>query len=267
MGPAQKKLLRWAGSKSSVAARLEKHIDFSRNYVEPFAGSAVMFFNNLPRKASLNDLNPHLISLYQDVQHDPRYVWSIYNRFEISRDSYNECRKEFNSTRKSKKKSALFLFLNHFCFNGIYRTNQRGHFNTPYGGKKLKLKLTLDELLHISDLIKNVQFSSLDFETFLKQYRPEGSCIYIDPPYFTNEARVFREYGPGIFCAGDLKRLFVMCEQLSKENNKIVVSYRDCKEFMELFGSFVVDRFNVTRNIGGFQDRRKIQQELIAVFE
>lgn len=262
---SSRKFLRWAGSKSGVASRLESQLDFTLPYIEPFAGSSVIFFRNRPAMAALNDINTDLMNLYRDVKDDPDYVWSIYKSIGPSKDSYNEARQRFNLTRRSKLKSAIFMYLNHNCFNGIYRTNASGKFNTPFGGQRLGPSITKEQLRYVSERLQNVTLCSLDFETFINVINPIRSSVYMDPPYFTEEARVFREYGPGVFAKADLHRLERVCRSLSDRGNRVVVSYQDCSEFRDLFSDCIVDEIDVTRNVGGFRDRRKRQRELIAV--
>lgn len=248
-----------------MAHHLGELLDFKNHYIEPFAGSAVLFFRNCPQKAFLNDINCHLIDLYQDIRADPYYIWKFYSSIPATPEHYKSARDRFNSIRRSKIRSSLFLFLNHYCFNGIFRTNSCGAFNTPFGGQKPVKRMTLEKIVEFGQLLSNVELHSDDFEVFLRKIRPTNASIYMDPPYFTVEDRIFREYGPGVFSRFDLERLFVLCRELSAEGNRIVVSYQDCAEFRSLFGAFIVDSIDVVRNVGGFRDRRKIQRELIAV--
>src|SRR5260370_17030498 len=62
--------LRWAGSKRRLLPVLQtfwtkKH----QRYLEPFAGSACLFFSIKPPKAILGDLNPELIATYIEVKY------------------------------------------------------------------------------------------------------------------------------------------------------------------------------------------------------
>lgn len=160
----------------------------------------------------------------------------------------------------------MFLYLNHYCFNGIYRTNSKGKFNTPYGAKKkIKIKASYDDLLNCARAIRNVKFSSDDFEYFLDSISPQRAVIYLDPPYFTKDTRVFGEYSKNIFNLSDLARLRVVAEKLCGKKNKIVISYANCTEFKNYFSDCIVGKIKVQRNVGGFSGRRRIDSELIAV--
>jgi DNA adenine methylase len=261
----QSKLLKWAGSKSQISDRITPFLSFDVPYIEPFCGSAVFFFENSPTTCHLNDLNADLIGFFTQTKNAPDEVWEYYDAIPVSETSYYLARAQYNEMEQSTKKAGYFIYLNHFCFNGLYRTNRSGKFNTPYGAKlKIKRKLDREAFRRFSSLLQNAQLHSLDFEDFLVNVNPTGSCIYMDPPYFTNDERVFGEYGASTFKGCDLERLFKISCTLSKEN-RVVISYKNCTEFSNMFSDFIVGDISVTRNVGGFAGRRKTEKELIAI--
>lgn len=260
-------ILKWAGSKSQSAHILMPFLDSDRTYIEPFCGSATFFFAGSFAFSHLNDSNASLMGFYRGVASSPEEVWNIYDAIEVSESRYYSVRESFNALDEGVEKAAFFLYLNHFCFNGIYRTNKKGKFNTPFGAKKkIRRKTTLNELRAFSEQLSNATLSCLDFEDFLDQLSPINACIYMDPPYFTGDNRVFGEYGAKTFGSDDLIRLLGICNKL-RFRNKIVVSYRDCTEFRELFAENVSAEIQVRRNVGGFAGRRKTDGELVAVFQ
>lgn len=260
-----RKMLKWAGSKSNVSSQLKQFLAFDRPYIEPFCGSAAFYFESLPKEAALNDLNSHLIDCYRSVRDEPSEVWRQYDRLEVSEENYYKVRTMFNDMQRSHLKSALFVYLNHYCFNGIYRTNKSGLFNTPYGAKsKIKKKFSLEDFVYFSQALQNTALHSSDFETFLQLIAPSKTCIYMDPPYFTVEGRVFNEYGAKSFLADDLARLHAIAIKLANDN-LVVISYKNCSEFRDLFEPYLAAPITVTRNVGGFAGRRKSETELIAV--
>lgn len=242
-------------------------LDSERTYVEPFCGSATFFFSGRFASSHLNDSNASLMGFYREVARSPEEVWQIYNDIEVSEARYYSVRERFNAIDEGVEKAALFLYLNHYCFNGIYRTNKNGKFNTPFGAKKkIRKKTSLSELQAFSEQLENATLSCMDFEDFLDQISPVNACVYMDPPYFTGDNRVFGEYGAKTFGSDDLTRLWETCNKLKKDN-KIVVSYRDCTEFRELFAENLTAEIQVRRNVGGFAGRRKTDGELVAVFQ
>src|SRR5258708_6436591 len=62
--------LRWAGSKRRLLPLLQSFWTKRHNrYLEPFAGSACLFFAIKPPKAILGDLNPELMATYVEVKY------------------------------------------------------------------------------------------------------------------------------------------------------------------------------------------------------
>ncbi len=261
------KILKWAGSKANIFHQLEKHLDFDKPYVEPFCGSSAFFFAGKPRVAHLNDANDKLINFYLQLQQAPEPLWALYYSYPVSQDDYYYYRAKFNQERDEISLAALFLYLNHYSFNGIYRTNSSGAFNTPYGAnKKIKQKLTLEQILNASTAVQAATFSCDDFQSFIEELGPVGHTIYMDPPYHTQETRVFKEYGASVFSEFDLRRLKKICVSLSY-HNKVVVSYKRCTDFADMFGEHIIGEISVTRNVGGFTGRRKADLEYVAVLE
>ena len=135
MDSSQLTPLRWAGSKKRLLRLLgarspRKYL----RYIEPFAGSAVLFYHLKPRMALLADVNSDLIAFYRSLRRSPESLYSQIAEVEVSRPAYLKVRSAFQEA-SGEQRSAYFWYLNRCCFNGIYRTNQKGEFNVPFGSK------------------------------------------------------------------------------------------------------------------------------------
>lgn len=259
------KILKWAGSKANQYSRISHHFDGAECYVEPFCGSAAFFFSANFTKAYLNDTNKKLMNFYLQLVENAETIWSLYNNLPVDEKNYYNFRAEFNVTDDPIWSAALFVYLNHYCFNGLYRTNSKGDFNTPFGARsKIRQKATIEDFRNVGKRLEGIYLSSLDFEDFLKGINLSGATVYMDPPYHTDDHRTFKQYGSEIFSLVDLKRLFDLSKDVS-QSNKVIISYKDCSEFRELFGDYIVEEMLVNRNVGGFLGRRRTESELIVV--
>lgn len=128
--------LRWAGSKRRLLPVLQTFWnDRHKRYVEPFAGSACLFFALRPPKAILGDLNPELVSTYREVKYRVDDVLNELATIPLAdRGEYKRLRTSDPSELSGVQRAARFIYLNRFCFNGIYRTNLKGQFNVPFSG-------------------------------------------------------------------------------------------------------------------------------------
>lgn len=129
--------LRWAGSKRQLIPILIKYWDNQYfRYVEPFAGSASLFFSLSPSRALLGDINAELMATYEQVKHNLQSILSALKTMKRGRQSYLRLRSVDPLSLTPSMRAARFIYLNRFCFNGLYRTNRAGQFNVPYGGDK-----------------------------------------------------------------------------------------------------------------------------------
>ena len=150
--------VKWAGGKGQLLGQLDALLpnDFAQRedlvYVEPFVGGAAMLFHVLAKypnvkRAIINDANSELVSTYKTIKTNPEELIGLLSRLqeefgkcateELRQDMYNKLRDKFNAHKGDElETSALFIFLNKTCFNGLYRVNSKGEFNVPFGKAK-----------------------------------------------------------------------------------------------------------------------------------
>jgi DNA adenine methylase len=256
--------LRWAGSK-------RQHVPFLRalwngaysRYVEPFAGSAALFFAVRPPRALLSDLNEDLIQAFKAVANQPQDVWRALSRLKPDRSNYYVVRSRRPQELRPPERAARFIYLNRFCFNGLFRTNRSGEFNVPFGAPKNTNVPTLEQLRACSRLLRRASVFHADFRKTLGLVR-SGDFVYLDPPYAVSNRRVFIEYGSSIFTLTDLEELGQLLAQISDRGATFVASYADCREARLAFRGWPWRRVPVRRNVAGFLGARRMQYELYA---
>ena len=130
----ERPLLRWAGSKRRLVPTLQsiQPTEWNR-YVEPFVGSACLFFALRPSSAILGDRNEHLINAYEILRQHPRLLARQIHALSQSSDEYYRVRAIPFGTLNDFDRAVHFIYLNRLCFNGVYRTNRKGEFNVPVG--------------------------------------------------------------------------------------------------------------------------------------
>lgn len=255
-------LLRWAGSKRQLVATLSQFFDGSRHarYVEPFAGSACLFFSLQPKKAILGDINGELIRAYRDVKYRCEDVTNRLRRFRKNKKEFLRRRKPNRRSSSRAHRAARFIYLNRCCFNGIYRTNLKGQFNVPYGGKGSGS--IPKELRNYAQALRSAVLVSGDFEKVLSRVKT-GDFVYLDPPFSVNSRRVFREYDASQFDFGSIWRLRIWLEELAANNVNFLVSYAVCNEAWFLAQGFRTKIVRVRRNVAGFAKHRRCARELL----
>ena len=256
--------LRWAGSKRKLIPRLRAFwTKDHRRYVEPFAGSACLFFALKPPKAILGDLNPELISTYIEVKYRIDAVLKELRALAPwSEDEYARLRSLEPTKLESPLRAARFIYLNRFCFNGIYRTNLKGQFNVPYSGERCGAVPGEEVLRRCSRRLHGTRFVCGDFENVLKKAE-KGDLVYMDPPYAVRARRVFRQYDPSTFTFDSITRLRSWMRRLNSNGISFVVSYAESDEADLLKEGFRYETLSVRRNVAGFAAHRVVTNEVL----
>ena len=190
--------LKWAGGKRwlvNSAARIVP-ANFNR-YVEPFLGSAAVFFALAPKKALLADTNAELVNAYQAISSHWQLVEQSLKRHSQSHSEVYYYKLRSSKPRKPYTRAARFLYLNRTCWNGLYRVNGRGEFNVPRGTKDSVI-LEADDFSAIAKRLSNCDIVCQDFESTLASAQ-RGDFAFIDPPYTVNHnLNGFRRYNEKI---------------------------------------------------------------------
>lgn len=199
--------LKWPGGKRWFVKRYSYIFPSEYNhYIEPFLGSASVFFFLQPQRAILSDTNAELINLYTVMRDHPSALATLMEKHEKE-----HCKEYYYQTRSLKtgdstERAARFLYLNRTCYNGMYRVNQKGEFNVPIG-TKTKCANDVDRFGKYSTLLQNASLFSRDFETSIS-YAHHRDLLFIDPPYaVASKAGTFINYNDKLFSWNDQKRL------------------------------------------------------------
>ncbi|PTY07133.1 hypothetical protein DB347_07420 [Opitutaceae bacterium EW11] len=255
--------IRWAGSKRLLLPELSRYWnDTFARYVEPFCGSACLFFSLDGPPALLSDLNRELIDTFRWLKRDVDLVLECIRRLPVGKSAYYRIRAENPERMSEPARAARFLYLNRYCFNGIFRTNKAGSFNVPYGPPKSG---GVDEnvIRNAAECLRSAKLIACDFETVIDQVEP-NDFVYLDPPYVTTQERVFSEYMPGSFSLNDLRRFELALHRLDRKGTRFVVSYGDFPEAREILRRWNIRRVWVRRHIAGFAGARRGANELLA---
>ncbi len=256
-------IIRWAGSKRQLLHKLRPFWPTSSRYIEPFCGSACLFFDLEPPAAVLGDLNGELITTYRAVRRNASLVVECLQRLALGKQEYYRIRSIPPESLSEPEIAARFLYLNRNCFNGIFRTNLKGSFNVPYAPPKSKTGVDYERLLVAAEVLQKAILLNADFETTLLRVTT-GDFVYLDPPYAMAKRRVFAQYQPDSFSTSDLERLVACLRRIDEQGAHFVVSYADCSESRAILRAWQPRRVKVKRHVAGFIGKRRSAYEVIA---
>ena len=289
--------LKWAGGKRQllpeIEARLPSDIAECTTYVEPFIGGGAVLFHLLGRydfdSVHISDLNPELTLCYRMLQADARSVaislQGLIDSYPTDqedrgpvyyaiRDDWNSRVEELESlsTEQMATRVAQTLFLNKTCFNGLYRVNRSGRFNTPIGRYLRPSFPNPEQLRDVSQTLTHVQAHHGSFE-ISREYMTPSTFAYFDPPYrpLSNTA-AFTSYAKEDFNDEGQRALASFAQKLDSTTPgvRLMLSNSDPKNsdpnddfFDDLYQGFTVERVEANRAINSDATARGSITELL----
>lgn len=268
--PSTRPPLKWAGGKQRLLTTLLQHIPSKGRLIEPFVGAGSVFLAAGERDLVINDANPDLIGMYQALQRSadsfvdaaqPYFTDSFH-----SQSAYLEVRARFNQTKDIGQRALMLLYLNRFGFNGLYRVNKSGGFNTPYGHPQSLPRFPEAELKRLATRLQGAQIMCGDFAAATQLAR-EGDVLYCDPPYSdtTGGSTSFVGYVADVFRHADHERLVDQTWQAVGRGATVVISNHDTPATRALCAGMRIEPVEVRRTIAASAHKRGSASELIAI--
>jgi len=266
----QKPFLKWAGNKFRIIDQISEQLPEGKRLIEPFCGSAALFFNSQFKSYIIADTNADLINLFLHVQEEGDefidYCSGFFSSDKNDSEIYYDYRKQFNSTGDKRLKAALFLYLNKHGYNGLCRYNQSGGFNVPFGRYK-KTYLPIMEMQFFFNKSKNAKFLHQDFTKTMEEAK-KGDVIYCDPPYVplsaTNSSFQYEKNG---FNQQAQIELAKQAEKLAHKGIPVLISNHYTDFTKEIYRKADLQTFYVQRNISCKVANREKAQEVLALFK
>lgn len=270
---AIKPVLKWAGGKTKLLKDILPRIPEQINtYCEPFIGGGSVCFALQPKNAVIADINSDIIAVYRTIQTNPDQLID-----ELAK--YKNESGEFYTIRQMDRqpgwppnditRAARMLYLNHTCFNGLYRVNSKGHFNVPYGRYKNPDITNRHGILELHKYLSqnNIQIRCQTFQQTLADLKT-GDFAYLDPPYdMTPESPSFQAYTKNGFDRTQQEELKNCLDDLTRRNIKFIASNADTPFIRHIYRTCNILTIQAYRSIGRKSDSRiKVDELLITNF-
>lgn len=291
-----KPFVKWAGGKGQVLEHIRSKYPEElgkriKKYAEPFVGGGAVLFDILSNydldEIYISDINLELINTYKVIRDD---VYKLIKMLRVHQENYNslslderkiyyyEKRDRFNNIDLNSEncydveKGALFIFLNKTCFNGLYRVNKSGFYNVPMGSYKNPKICDDENLINVSDALKNVNIICGDYRK-CENFVDKNTLVYFDPPYRPlNITSNFTSYTKEEFDDISQIELAEFATRLNESGAKFILSNSDPKNideedifFDKLYRKYNIDRINAKRMINSNKDLRGSISELLIV--
>lgn len=267
-------LIKWAGGKRQLLSHIDERMPHKYGrYYEPFLGGGALFFHLQPGDAIINDLNPALINLYEQVR-DSREVYEqvlgeidsdmprdkpeAKNYYYAMRDRYNAL---LASDTYDIETAALLTFINKHCFNGLYRVNAKGAFNVPFNNS---LRASFDPVNTgaVSAALGRARIMCGDFTEAVADAEA-GDFIFFDSPYAPLNDTSFEAYTKDGFLEDDHRRLASLFRELDVRGCLLMLTNHDTPLIRKLYDGYRMDVVEVNRAINSDASKRRGTEVII----
>lgn len=291
--------LKWAGGKGQLLEIFRglypKELEQKKikTFYEPFLGSGAVFFNIAQNydieSAYLYDINEELILTYKVIQKDVFKLLEFLYRYQKAylkldmkqrqefyydqRTNYNLQRFNIDYENYSDQwfpRAAQLIFLNRTCFNGLYRVNSKGEFNSPAGAYDNPTICDEQNLLAVHNVLQIAEIKKADFRQVISDLK-EKSFVYFDPPYRPiSKTSNFKSYNKQNFADNEQIELAKLFKELHKKGMKVMLSNSDPKNinpsdnfFDEIYSEFNILRVPARRMINSNPAKRGTINEIV----
>ncbi|MYD42950.1 MAG: Dam family site-specific DNA-(adenine-N6)-methyltransferase [Gammaproteobacteria bacterium] len=204
----------------------------------------------------LSDSNELLIDAYLAVRDNVDELIELLSSYQNTLEEFERVRAwdrddEYSKRSRTQKASRL-IYLNKTCYNGLFRVNDKGEFNVPFG--KYNSPTICDEanLRACSQALQGVQIEVLEFDQVLTRIGRDD-FVYLDPPYEPiSVTSSFNSYTTRKFDEVDQTRLFKFCQRLTSKRARFLLSNSSAAWLRLLYekeSKFTVGRVKARRSI------------------
>ncbi|MDO5073795.1 MAG: DNA adenine methylase [Neisseria animaloris] len=270
-------VLKWVGGKRQLLPQILPLLpkSFSKyQYIEPFLGGGAVLFALQPKKALINDFNSELINVYRVIKEYPELLIADLKKHENSADYFYMIRKLDREDKfyflSDIEKASRVIYLNKTCYNGLYRVNNSGEFNSPFGKYKNPNIVNEPTIRAVSNYLNknNINILNGDYQEILP-YLSSNSFVYLDPPYHPiSDTSNFTGYIKGGWDVDDQIRLREFCDELSNKKIKFLLSNSKSSLILEEYKKYDIRSVQATRLINSnAANRGNIDEVLIKNYE
>jgi len=269
--------LKWVGGKRQLMPSIVEHLPENikdYKYIEPFIGGGAVLFNLQPKNAIINDFNEELINVYEVIKNNLDELITDLKRHKNEAEYFYSIRSldrkgEFKKLTAIQRASRV-IFLNKTCFNGLYRVNNAGEFNSPFGRYKNPNIVNEPTLKAVNKFLNsnNIEIKSGDYSDILKQ--ADKKCfVYLDPPYHPiSESSNFTGYVQGGWNMYDQIDLKTACDELHKKGVKFLLSNSSADFIKNLYKDYKITIVKANRAINSNSaDRGEVDEVLVRNYE
>jgi DNA adenine methylase len=271
--------VKWVGGKRQLLQQF-KNMDLypphgfnpkTGTYFEPFVGGGAMFFDLLPKRAVLSDTNLELVTTYNVIKNNVQDLITKLKEHQRknSKEYFLKIRSQDIEKLSDLDIAARFIYLNRTCFNGLFRVNNKGKFNVPYGDNHNPIICNGENLIKVSEFLSGIKIKHKDYKEVLVEAK-RGDFIYFDPPYYPkSKTSNFTKYTSGDFLENEQKELRDVYIKLHRRGCFVMLSNSDTPFINKLYSGLgkeiKINKVFASRSINSIGSKRGLIREVVVI--
>ena len=264
-------VVKWVGGKRQLLDDLTPLFpEQVTSYCEPFLGGGAVLFHLQPDIAYVNDINPELMEMYEVIRDNVEELIIALSEHPNEEQHFYKVRdwdrdKEKYRQLTNVQRAARMIYLNKTCYNGLFRVNNAGEFNTPFGNYKNPNIVNASALKAVSAYFKKAQLtlSSVDYAEILSKVE-RGTFVYLDPPYDpVSDTANFTGYTKGGFGHSEQIRLRECCDELNRRGIRFMLSNSATDFIKEQYADYNITIVKAKRAINSNAAKRGQVDEVV----
>lgn len=268
--------LKWVGGKARLLTQYQPFFPTNfQHYIEPFVGGGAVFFHlwnqgELSEEVVLLDANEELVNTYRVIRDQPAELIQLLNHHKGYHSkhyyySVRELDRDASIILNPVERAARTIYLNKTCYNGLYRVNAKGQFNTPIGRYKNPNICDEKGLIAAHNALQGVEIRQADFRS-VKQIAQPGDFAYFDPPYDPSSSTAnFTSYTASNFSDADQHALADLYRGLSDLGCYCMLSNSHTPFILDLYDGFRVETVDAPRAINSNPQKRGQVKEVVVL--
>ncbi len=263
-----KPILKWAGGKGQLLKNIIPEVPSSYGkYIEPFFGGGALFFDLKPENAVIADSNPELMNVYVQVASNVDAVITQLKLYVNNEEMFYSVRSQHWQELEPAIAAARTIYLNKTCYNGLYRVNKKGEFNTPFGRYKNPKICDEDNLRAASELLQTAKIVCGDYKEVLIEYAEKDDFVFLDPPYVPVSAYAdFKRYTKEQFFEKDQRELAEEISRLQSAGVYVLLTNSNAELVQELYGMYPREVIPSKRYISSKGNTRKGEDVIVKAY-
>ena len=204
--------------------------------------------------------------MYLQVAHHVDDVIECLQKYENTSEMFYEVRSLDWQTLPKAEAAARTIYLNKTCFNGLYRVNRSGQFNTPFGKYKNPKICDIDALRLASEALRKADILCGDYILVLEHYAQPGDFVFLDPPYLPiSENSDFKRYTKEQFYEDDHVELAKMIGTLHERGCYVILTNSNHPLVHQLYEQYKIEVIQTKRHISCHGDTRKGEDVIVTI--